>query len=162
VTELLSEWIRGLTAACVITAAAGTLTPAGPVKRVLKLISGMVLTAVLLSPLLRPDLEGYTIALANYREQVAVLTQELEETEKRLDRTYIETGCAAYILDEAHALGLEGRVEVSAKWRDNCWVPWEAELWLNGEPAQLPRLSGKITAELGIAAERQYWNENGQ
>lgn len=156
-TELLRSWIMGLCAASVITAFAQTIAPAGPVKKVLRLICGLVLTLVLIAPLGELDMESYALSLAAYRSRAAALTEDLAENEKRLDRLYIEEGTAAYILDEAHALGLEGRVEVSAKWRDDCWVPWEAKLYLNGTEAQRNRLSAHLAAELGIAAERQNW-----
>ena len=159
-TELLRQWIMGLCAASIITACAQTITPSGAVKKVLRLVCGLVLTLVLVSPLGKPDLESYALSLAAYRERVAALTEELSETEKRLDRVYIEEGCAAYILDEAHALGLEGRVEVRAKWRDDCWVPWEVRLHMNRSEEQRRRLSACITGELGIAEERHYWYEN--
>ena len=157
-TEMLRSWILGLCAASVITACAQTIAPAGAVKKVLRLICGLVLTLALVSPLGDLDMDSYALSLATYRSRAAALTEELAEKEKRLDRLYIEEGTAAYILDEAHALGLEGRVEVSAKWRDDCWVPWEARLYLNGTEEQRNRLSAHLAAELGIAAERQSWH----
>lgn len=160
-TELLRQWILGLSTAAIITAGAQRLTPAGPVKKVLQLVCGIVLTSVLLSPLGELDMERYSLSLASYHELAAELTAELEEGEKRMDRLYIEEQCAAYILDEAHALGLEGRVEVSAKWRDDCWVPWEVRISMNGTEQQHIRLRRQIEAELGIAEERQSWDGNG-
>lgn len=158
-TELLRQWIMGLCAASIITACAQTITPTGAVKRVLRLVCGLVLTLVLVSPLGELNVESYALSLAAYRERTAVLTEELNETEKRLNRVYIEEGCAAYILDEAHALGLEGRVEVRAKWRDDCWVPWEVRLHMNSTEEQRRRFAASITGELGIPEERQYWYE---
>ena len=158
-TELLREWIIGLCAASVITACAQSIVPGGAVKRVLRLICGLVLTLVLISPLARPNREDYALSLAAYHMQISDLTEELQETEKRLNRMYIEERCAAYILDEAHALGLEGRVEVRAKWRDDCWVPWEARLYIKADNENKRRLSARLEGELGIAAERQTWYE---
>ena len=158
-TELLREWIIGLCAASVITACAQSIVPGGAVKRVLRLICGLVLTLVLISPLARPNREDYALSLAAYHMRISDLTEELQETEKRLNRMYIEERCAAYILDEAHALGLEGRVEVRAKWRDDCWVPWEARLYIKADNENKRRLTARLEGELGIAAERQTWYE---
>ena len=158
-TELLRQWIMGLCAASVITACALSITPNGAVKRVLRLVCGVVLTMVLVSPLLQPDMTGYAFSLADYRNRAAALTEELKDTEKRLNRMYIEERCAAYILDEAHALGLEGRVEVRAKWRDDCWVPWEVQLYMNASEESRQRLAARLEGELGITAERQSWHE---
>jgi len=158
-TELLRQWIIGLCGASVITACAQSIVPAGAVKKVLRLISGLVLTLTLISPLARPDLDDYALSLAGYHESVLALTEDLNEQEKRLERLYIEEGCAAYILDEAHALGLEGRVEVRAKWRDDCWVPWEVQLYMNASEESRQRLAARLEGELGITAERQSWHE---
>lgn len=158
-TELLRQWIIGLCAASVITACAQSIAPGGAVKKVLRLVCGLVLTLVLIGPFLEPDTEDYAFSLASYRARVAALTAELGETEKRLDRLYIEERCAAYILDEAHALGLEGRVEVRAKWRDDCWVPWEVRLYMKAPEDTKRRLAACLEGELGIPEERQSWHE---
>ncbi len=160
-TELLHNWILGLTASCIVTACALAVSPKGPVERVTRLVCGIVLTAALLAPLSELDMDAYAVSLAEYRDAAARLTQELEETEERLNRVYIEQECAAYILDEARTLGAEGGAEVRARWRDNCWTPWEAELTLNADAAQRRELSEYIAAQLGIPAERQDWHDGG-
>jgi len=156
--EVLRSWILGLTSVCILTAAALTLTRGGPLSRMTRFVCALVLTAVLLSPLLSPDMDVYALSLAEYRRTAAALTEDMGRTEQELNRLYIEAECAAYILDEARRLGLEGRAEVRAKWRDNCWVPWEAELTLRGESGQRRKLSAVLEAELGIPAERQSWH----
>jgi len=161
-TEILHDWILGLSAAAVVAAVAVLLTPKGPVERVTRLVCGIMLAAVLVSPIAELDPDILALSLAEYREAAADMTDSLEDTTERLNRKYIEEECAAYILDEARALGMEdGQVEVSAKWGDGCWVPWEADLSLSGTNIQKNELRGIIEAELGIPAERQNWNDGG-
>ena len=106
-------------------------------------------------------MDAYSLSLSKYRDRVAELSGELEDTRQRLNRTYIEEQSAAYILDEAQALGAEGRAEVRARWRDNSWVPWEASLELTGGTDVREKLKNRIEAELGIPKERQSWHEGG-
>lgn len=156
----LHNWIAGLTAAAVTAAAAELLTPPGPVEKVTRFVCGIMLVAVLLGPLASVDREAFSLSLSDYRDTVAELTGDMEQQQNRLVRSYIEQECAAYILDEAQVLGVAGgRVEVSAKWGDECWVPYEAYLDLEATGDQRNRLSVLLDVQLGIPAERQHWND---
>ena len=160
-TELLHQWIGMLTAAGILAACAMTLSARGSTGRVTRLSCGLLLGMVLFGPLLRLNMDEYAVSLASYRKRSAEISGALEETEKLLDRLYIEDACEAYILDEAQTLGLEGSVEVRAKWRDSCWVPWEAELSLGGGAEGKKKLRAAMEAELGIPLERQNWHDGG-
>ena len=153
--EWMHDWIMGLTSACIITAVAQMLNREGGVARVTRLVCSLVLCAVLFSPLAKLDLDAYSLSLADYRSRAEALTGDLAAQERRLRRVYIEEECAAYILDEAHALGAEGRVEVKAKWREDNWVPWEVSAELHGGADVRGKLSAFITANLAIPEERQ-------
>lgn len=157
--EILQSWIRGLAVASVLAALARQLTPDGPVKKVTEFVCGVMLMAMLLSPVLRADRTAFSYALSDYRQTVAELSQDLESQEKQLLRVYIQQQCQAYILDEARSLGLADlQAEVQVKWGDESWVPVEVTLEGNPTPEQKTRLSGFLDAELGIPAERQHWN----
>lgn len=160
-TELLHNWIMGLTAACLISSFALSVNRKGAVSRVTRLVCGIVLAAVLFAPLTELDMDSYSVSLSHYRNRAAELAGELEDVRQRLNRTYIEEQCAAYILDEAQALGAEGRAEVRVRWRDDCWVPWEAEVTLSGASDVKEKLAERVEADLGIPRERQRWNEGG-
>lgn len=155
---MLRSWILGLTAGSILCACANALNRSEAVGRVQKLVSGVVLLTLLLSPLAKPDSAVYAVSLSAYRQRSASLAQTLTEQENYLNRLFIERECGAYILDEAGSLGMEGRVEVRVKWQDNCFVPYSAELYLGESPAR-ERLAALIEAELGIPRERQVWHE---
>jgi len=159
-TETIRNWILSLGGAAVLGALALAITPEGPVRSVVRMLCGVVMALALISPLLRMDMDTYSLSLAEYREKVAGLTGSLEDTRDRLRRTIIEEECAAYIWDKAQELGIQaGQAEVAVKWGDDCWVPWEAHMRFAVSGSQRSALSYILEAELGIPAERQYWNE---
>ena len=128
-TEWLFSWIRSLVAASLLSALALQLTPEGSVKRVTRFTCGILLACTLLSPVLRTDETSFSLALNDYRRTVAELTDDLEEQENQLLRTYIEQKTAAYILDEARSIGMpEPSVSVKVKWGDESWVPCEVTI----------------------------------
>ena len=110
--------------------------------------------------MLRTDEASFSLALDDYRRTVAELTDDLEEQEKQLLRTYIEQKTAAYILDEARSIGMpEPSVSVKVKWGDDSWVPCEVSIRGEITAEQRYRMSAYLAAELGIPAERQHWND---
>ena len=153
------NWIRALAAASVISALARQLTPPGPVRRVTDFACGVMMLSMLLSPILRADPGVLADASADYRSTVTKLTEDMEAQEKQLLRVYIQRQTAAYILDEAQRIGVTDlKAEVLAKWRGESWVPDEVYLSGTVSPEEKKRLSGYLSTELGIAAERQHWN----
>lgn len=159
-TEWLFSWIRSLVAASLLSALALQLTPEGGAKRVTRFTCGILLACTLLSPVLRTDEASFSLALDDYRRTVAELTDDLEEQEKQLLRTYIEQKTAAYILDEARSIGMpEPSVSVKVKWGDDSWVPCEVAIRGEITAEQRYRMSAYLAAELGIPAERQHWND---
>lgn len=158
---ILRSWILALTSASAAAALAKLLTPEGPVKKVTVFLCGIMLAGMLLYPLEKVDLSVLSVSLAEYRNTVAELTEDMESQEKRLLRTYIEDESAAYILDEAHRLGItQVTVRVRAEWENDCWIPGEA--YLDGDFTESARDRLRICMEsgLGIPAERQHWNDS--
>ena len=157
--ELLRNWISALTAASAAAAIARQITPSGPVKKMTELSCAIMLLGVMLSMVVKPDMETLAGSMSEYRRTTAVLTEDMETVERQLLRSFIEEQCAAYILDEAAKMEIENiQVSVSAKWRDENWVPYEAQITGETTPMARQRLESFIESELGISAERQYWN----
>ena len=123
----------------------------------MKLVSAAVLLSLLLSPLTFPGGESYAFSMAEYYRKNLELREEIELRQDYLSRVYIEQEYAAYILDEAHSLGMEGSVEVKVAWKDNVYVPEEVILSLTGADER-ERLSCWMESELGIPRTRQVWH----
>ena len=156
---MLHEWIYALTAASAVTAIAKQLTMDANVKKVTELVCGVMLVAVLISPLLQADISSLALSLSEYRHTAAAVTQDVEALENRFVRQYIEEQCAEYILREAHTLGVEElRVTVKTKWRDENWIPYESFCKGALNPTERDRLSVYMESELGIPRERQNWD----
>ena len=97
--------------------------------------------------------------VARYGEAARAVAEGAGEEADRLNRTIIERECAAYILDNADALGISAAdAAVTARWsEEGFWYPWESRVSCpeGGRAA----LSEAIEAELGIPPERQSWEE---
>lgn len=160
-TGLLSGWIRAVCGAAVICAAALAVCPEGKVRRVLRLVCGVVMAAALLSPAAELDFDAYSRALARYGEEARRTAEGAQEEARELNRSVIEAECAAYILDKAEALGLGAcEAAVQADWdAEGFWVPRRCSVRRTG--GYDAALSAAIEAELGIPAERQEWGELG-
>ena len=117
-TSALTDWVRALCGAAVICAAAMALCPDGRVKRVLRLVCGLVMACALLSPVLELDFDAYSSALSGYGEAARAAAEGAQEEARLSSRGVIEEECAAYILDKAEALGLAGcSADCSTMWQ---------------------------------------------
>ncbi len=152
----MKEWLVGAAAASVLSALALALCPEGRVKSVLRLVCGIVCALALASPVLRLDVREISAGMAAYGQTARRITENEEEAEKMLERTYIEERCAAYILDKAAALDVPlAGASVLARWdeTDRVWYPWEAEL----DGVYDEALARAIEADLGVPAGSQRW-----
>ncbi len=154
----MRDWILGLAGAAVFCAVCSAVTPEGSVKRVQKLLCGVVMALSLISPLAELDMSGYSLNLARCRQQAEEIAASAQEISDSLSRSFIEERCAAYILDKARQLGSEpGAVTVRAQWSaEGVWYPVEAVIGAEFDAG----LSEKIEEELGIPKKNQHWRIN--
>lgn len=159
--ELLREWVLGLAGAALLGAFALALTPEGRVRRVVRLLAGVVTALALVRPLADFDFDSYAASLAVGRDAAAMAESGFEQTNRRLERTLIEAECAAYISDRAARLGLRlEAASVTAKWGDAlCWFPYEATLRASRDEFGRRALAEWIASELGIPPERLHWED---
>lgn len=158
----MQGWVYRVVCAAMLTAAAGSLTPPGAVRRLGRLTGSLVLLLVLLSPLVSVDGEALARALSEYRFP-ETRTEELEEADEALFRGLIAEETGAYIAEEAAGLGAACTVEVETRVQEDGYlVPWAVTVTgaLDGETRQ--RLARRIASELAIPEERQtYRTEEG-
>ena len=157
------SWLLAMIFAAVLCALAKELMPAGPVKRVGGLVCGMVLLAVMLSPLVQLNpaagqawLEGWRSGL---EQQEAALRQQVNEGVKPI----IEQEFAAYIVDKAAELGLTCTARVSCRaGEEGLFLPERAEVSGFLTEGERERLSLVIQEDLGIPEEEQAYVEEGE
>jgi len=156
---LLRNWLLGIVAAALALSLAQALTPEGAVKRVGRLIGGLVLLLAVLKPLLTLDPGELTAATAAYWGEEA-LPQETDEEE--ILRGLIAQRAGAYIVDKGEQLGLTCSATVTVVEGAGGWsVPWSVEVRGSWSAEGKRALSECIAADLDIPADRQTFLEGG-
>ena len=158
-TELIRNWLLGVTCAAMVLALAETLAPGGSVKRVCRLAGGLVLLLAAVAPVVNLDEVELSQLTREYKIETEEYGEELTRQQEILYESIIAEECAAYILDKAEALGMDCGVEVTVAWNDG--VPQPHTVILTGiwTEQQQAELSGIIEADLGIGRALQYYEE---
>lgn len=153
-------WLLAVIAVSLLCAVADALMPPGAVKRVGRLVCGLVLMGAILSPIARPDVEESQRWLDSYLSSVRSREAELEDTVNSQMKLIIEREYAAYILDKAAQLGLECTVRVECGLsEDGLYLPLRTEvagLETAGAQEKLIRI---ISEDLGVPAQSQIYLE---
>lgn len=151
--EQLKEWLLGLVTAALALTILYALLPRGAVRGIAKTSGALVLLLVLLGPVTGWEMGELGGRLSEVSEQLEEQISRYDaQSQEELARG-IEQRCAAYISEQAAALGLSCQAEVSTQLRDG--IPWPHEVSL--DIAWNQDLSDCIAGELGIPPERQHW-----
>lgn len=153
------NWLMGIVAAALAVSLAQAMTPEGPVRKVGRLVGGMVLLLAVARPLLR--LEPAMTAMAQL-PGAEVSQVRIEEGGEEMMKTLIAQKAGAYIVDKGQSLGLQCEVRVGVALDGSGWpVPWEAEISGAWTAEQKKSLSRAVEEDLGIPVERQSFREEG-
>lgn len=158
-TELIRNWLLGITCAAMVLALAENLAPEGGVKRICRLAGGLVLLLAAIGPVVKLDEGELTQLTRQYRIEAEEYGQELTRQQEILYESIIAEETAAYILDKAEGLGISCRVEVTVAWSDGVPQPHTAIITGTWTVQQHEELSRIIESELGIARALQYYEE---
>lgn len=154
------SWLLAVIATALLCAVADALMPPGAVKRVGRLVCGLVLIGAILSPLAEPDLEGSQRWLEGYLASVHTRKAELEETVDSQIKVIIEQKLSAYIVDKAAQLGLTCRARVECEeFEDGLYLPVRTEVAGSMTADVQGRLIRLIQSDLGVPAEAQIYVE---
>ena len=151
------EWLLAVLSACILCAVAESLMPAGPVKRVGKLVCGLVLLCALLSGVGGLDLEGSRIWAQQWRSGLEADKENLNEQVNEGMKVIIEEKCEAYIVDKAAQMGLTCTAQVSCRMEGELWVPEEVKIQGALSTEDRERLGSCIQEDLGIPSHRQIY-----
>ena len=99
-------WLLAVIAVSLLCAVADALMPPGAVRRVGRLVCGLVLMGAVLSPVVELDVEGGRRWLEDYLASLSRQESELSETVNRQLKIIIEEECAAYIVDKAEEMAI--------------------------------------------------------
>ncbi|WP_251447634.1 hypothetical protein [Vermiculatibacterium agrestimuris] len=150
------EWLLGVTAAALAVALAQALTPEGAVKKVGRLVGGMVLLLAVAKPLLSLEPGTLAVTAGAWEQEAAARTGE------DVMKTLIEEKTSAYIVDKGGALGMECTAQTQAEDDGSGWtVPWQVTVRGTWNESQRQALSDLIARELDIPPERQSFQKEG-
>ena len=154
------SWLLAVIAVSLLCAVADALIPSGGVKRVGRLVCGLVLMGAILSPVASLDVEGSQRWLESCLASVRSQEAELEDRVNGQMKVIIEREYAAYIVDKAAQLGLECTVRVECRLsEEGLYLPLRAEaegLWTASAQEEMIRI---IAEDLGVPAQRQIYLE---
>ena len=160
-TELIRNWLMGVTCAAILLALAESLTPEGSVKRICRLAGGVVLLLAAISPVAKLEEADFARSTEQYQNRAEEYRDALDEETEILYESIIAEKTAAYILDKAEELGVTCQVSVTVGWEQD-GTPRPAAVILYGlwTKEQKETLSHMITSDLGIPAAMQYFKES--
>ena len=154
--NLLKDWLLGVIAAALAVALAQALTPEGAVKKVGRLVGGLVLLLAVVRPLGKLELDGLAVAAAN----MGSLAGTEERAGEKVMKTLIVEKAGAYIVDKGSALGVDCQASVTVRADETGWlVPWAVEITGDLTAEQERRLSQAVEEELSIPAQRQSFRK---
>lgn len=159
--EWIRTWILSVTVSAMLIAVAEGLMPSGPVKKVARLLGGLVLMLGMLQPIMRLDVDTL-FEQANALSEITVENrQSLEEGSDEMMKSIIEAELCAYVLDKAQDLGIHCTVSISCRAAENrAFLPHSAEIRGQLTAAQQAKLARLLQEDLEIPREQQtYVNE---
>ena len=156
---VLREWLLGVTAAALAIALAQSLTPEGTVKKVGKLVGGLVLLLAVVRPITQVDPSALTALWTASGYETEEATQRGEEVLKIL----IAQKTGAYIVDKGQSLGCQvTEAQVTVAGDDGGWpIPWSMVVKGDWTLEQKEELSRAIAEELAIPSARQLFQKEG-
>ena len=152
------SWLLTVIAASLICVLADALMPPGAVRRVGRLVCGLVLLGAILTPLARLDLSGGQRWLEDYLASLENREAELAETVNEQMKVIIEQEYAAYIVDKTARLGLTCGIRVECGLsEEGLYLPLRVRIsgaLTEGERARITQI---IREDLGVPEQEQLY-----
>ena len=151
---LIRQWLLGIVSAALVLAVIYMLVPRGKFRLAARFTGGLVLLLAVLNPLARADL-GWELSYGDSARQIQGQIDAYREENLIKTQDIIIEQTAAYISDKGREMGLDCHPEVTARLEEGIPFPDTVtmDIPVNEELAAL------IAADLGIARERQIWQE---
>lgn len=151
----IKQYILALVAISILCSFLVSVTSAkGPQSNAIKIITGLAIVCVMLSPLIDFQFtqitDHFAMASANANDIVAAGEAMAENAMQDI----IKESFASYILDRAKTLNVNLQVEVTLS---ESFTPESVQLKGSITPYARSVLQEYIASELGIAKERQHW-----
>lgn len=153
----LRMWLFRIVVVSILCSVGEGLIPVGSMKRMGKLVCGLMMLWVMLSPLTKAGdyWEEFSISYPmGMEEQVKELERQTEETRK----TIIEEKYEAYIMDKAKKLGVECTAEVGCRLgEEGLYLPEYARMTGRFSDVIQSRMTQLLEEELQLPVQRQEY-----
>ena len=151
--DTIKDYLLSVTAAALVCGIVNSLSGKGSTSKLLKLISGMFLAAVVIQPAVEIKLDNIYTFTDNLAVSSNIVVSQGESLAAEEMKRIIKEKTEAYILDKAKALGAEISVEITLQDYTPIGVTIEGSV----SPYAKKNLSASITQELDIPPEEQLW-----
>lgn len=156
-TELLRQWIIGVTCAAIVAALMQALTPKGSAGKAGQLAAGLLLLLAAVKPLTGFSLAGAADALGELHLRQEEREAELTEENRQMLKARIEGETETYILDKARELGISCTAAVRCADEDGGYRLEQVILSGGMTEEQARTLSRKLESDLGLQSGQIRW-----
>lgn len=158
--EFLKSWLLGVTAAALAVSLAQALTPEGTVKKVGKLVCGLVLLLAVVRPVAAVDPAAL---ISDWAGPGGLSQTGAGESGKEALKILIAQKTGAYIVDKGQSLGCQvTEAAVTAAVDASGWpVPHSVRITGRWTEEGRQALSRAVEEDLAIPGERQSYQEEG-
>lgn len=152
--EGLRQYAISVVSVAILCSVLTRIAPQNSEKNLMRLISGLILTIVVIRPISRiqlPSMQELSIpkdAAAN------IAVEEGKELAEESMNDIIKRTCEAYILNKATAIGADVHVSVSVNAQH---IPFAARITGDVTPDIRKQLAQTLETDLGITKENQSW-----
>ena len=152
--EEIKGYLVAIVAACMLTVVASVLVQKSPLRKIVRLIGGILILLVAVTPLLRLDMSQIVEFLQG--SEYSFDTSAVEQTWQSQLSEHIKQTTETYIEQEAARLGATVQAKVTLT-EEEYPVPCHAVLIGTVDADQLEALSEYMETSLGIARTEQEW-----
>lgn len=154
--ETIRGYLISLVAVCMIAVLASVLLHGSPINKFVRLIGGILVLLVAVSPLLTVNTERLSERLEGICGTYAFDTDSVAEERRSFLSEHIMQTTETYIENKAAELGAAIQAEVTLT-NDEYPVPNKVKIIGTLTVEQIESLAAYLTDSLGIAPENQEW-----
>lgn len=152
--EEIKSYLVAIVAACMVTVVASVLVQKSPLRKIVRLIGGILILLVAITPLLRLDMSQIVDYLQG--SEYSFDTSAVEQTWQSQLSEHIKQTTETYIENEAERLGATVQATVTLT-EEEYPVPCHAVLIGTVDADQMETLSEYMETSLGIPRTEQEW-----
>ena len=152
----LGQYVLRIVCAAVLCGLAQLLFSQSPLQGLVKVVTGLILTVVVLSPCLETDSWQWPLDFENIASQGEAAVSAGESVANSVLSQRIQEQTRTYILNKASEFGAELSVEVQLQ-EESPYAPCGARLVGTVSPYVKKIITDHLCRELGIPEEEQIW-----